>query len=184
MADGTGLPARRPLNTGANTAAGAERSPGAVRLGPVGDVTGALLDLDGCTWFGGRLADGAAEFVRDLRAAGVRVGFLTNASIAPGARFAAMLAEAGLPCPADRMLAPLDLVTLDLRSGSGRWLAPGAPVLTLAADAVRDALAAAGAGPGVPLATWVSWGLQGVSNDDPAMLHEWLTELGYRPDDP
>ena len=42
----------------------------------------------------------------------------------------------------------------------------------------------AGAGRGAPLDTWVSWGLQGVSNDDPAMLHAWLTELGYRPDDP
>ncbi len=27
---------------------------------------------------------------------------------------------------------------------------------------------------------WVEWGLQGVSNNDPAMLQEWLTELGYR----
>ena len=27
---------------------------------------------------------------------------------------------------------------------------------------------------------WVEWGLQGVSNNDPAMLQQWLTELGYR----
>jgi len=39
-----------------------------------------LLDLDGCLWVGARPVPGSAEAVSELRAAGKRVGFLTNNS--------------------------------------------------------------------------------------------------------
>ncbi|MEX2502874.1 MAG: HAD hydrolase-like protein [Trueperaceae bacterium] len=117
---------------------------GSVRFSSLTGVRGAMLDLDGCTWFGGTLAPGASAFVHDLRAAGVRVGFLTNASVAPGARFAAMLRERGLPCPDRHMLAPLDLLLDDLVTGEGRYLAPNRPLLALASVAVCDALTATG----------------------------------------
>lgn len=115
-----------------------------VRLGPLSDVGGVMLDLDGCTWFGGRLAEGAVELVRGLRTAGVPVGFLTNASVAPGTRFAAMLTERGLPCPEGCVLAPLDVVLDDLASGSGRHLTPGRSALLLASEPVRVALVEGG----------------------------------------
>ncbi|MDZ7799706.1 MAG: HAD-IIA family hydrolase [Trueperaceae bacterium] len=69
-----------------------------------------LFDLDGCLWFGDVLADGATELVRDLRDAGLSVGFLTNASVASGAELAAKLTRLGIPATAEQVLAPLDVV--------------------------------------------------------------------------
>lgn len=76
----------------------------------VNDVRGYLFDLDGCLWFGDALADGAADLVRDLRDAGMGVGFLTNASVASGAELAAKLTRLGIPATAEQVVAPLDVV--------------------------------------------------------------------------
>jgi len=71
-------------------------------------VRSLLLDLDGCVWFGNELADGAAEFVAGARAAGLKVGFLTNTSSGTSAGLAAKLTQLGIPTTEEAVLMPID----------------------------------------------------------------------------
>ncbi len=71
-------------------------------------VRSLLLDLDGCVWFGDELADGAAEFVAGARAAGLKVGFLTNTSSGTSAGLAAKLTRLGIPATEETVLMPID----------------------------------------------------------------------------
>lgn len=71
-------------------------------------VRSLLLDLDGCVWYGNELAPGAAAFVRDARAAGLRLGFLTNISSGAGAAVATKLTRLGIPAEPLDVFAPLD----------------------------------------------------------------------------
>lgn len=72
-----------------------------------------LFDLDGCIWFGDELAAGAAALVADLRAAGARLGFLTNTSSTDAAGVAAKLRRLGIPADDADVVAPMS-VLLDL----------------------------------------------------------------------
>lgn len=69
-----------------------------------------LFDLDGCIWYGDDLAPGAQAIVRDLRERGVRVGFLTNASVGDAAHLANKLAELGIPAEEGDVIAPLTVL--------------------------------------------------------------------------
>ncbi len=75
---------------------------------PLADVDTVFLDLDGCVWFGGELAPGAADLVRDLRASGRRVGFLTNTSNSRAVTIAVKLDRLGIPATADDVLMPIE----------------------------------------------------------------------------
>ena len=67
-----------------------------------------LFDLDGCIWFGDRLADGAADLVRDLRASGRSVGFVTNISSGRARHIAEKLSRLGVPASEHDVLMPVE----------------------------------------------------------------------------
>lgn len=98
-----------------------------------------LFDLDGCIWFGDQLAPGADALVRDLRASGARLGFLTNASVADAAGLAAKLERLGIPAGAEDVLAPLDVLVRHPR------IRGNPAVLVLGVDDIRRTLTDAGA---------------------------------------
>jgi len=60
-------------------------------------VDGVLFDLDGTVYVGDDLVPGAADAVRELRAAGVSVGFLSNKAFERRGAFAAKLTDLGVP---------------------------------------------------------------------------------------
>ena len=95
-------------------------------------------DLDGVVWRGEQPIAGAAEGVDRLRAAGLRVAFLTNNSSGRVADNLARLAAAGVTAEAE------DLVT-SAQAAVGllaRDAPPGARVLACAGEGVREALRA------------------------------------------
>lgn len=71
-------------------------------------VRSLLLDLDGCVWFGERLAPGAAELIEDLRDGGLGVGFLTNISSGDAAVIADKLTRLGIPATRADVMMPID----------------------------------------------------------------------------
>ncbi len=76
--------------------------------GPLARKRSLLFDLDGCIWFGDVLADGAAELVRDLRASGRTVGFVTNISSGRARQIAEKLTRLGIPTTPDEVLMPVE----------------------------------------------------------------------------
>lgn len=97
-----------------------------------------LFDLDGCIWFGDELAPGAAELVADLRAAGVRLGFLTNTSSTDAAGVAEKLTGLGIPAEPDDVVTPMSvLMHQDVFRGSPR-------VLVVGTDTIGELIAANG----------------------------------------
>jgi HAD superfamily hydrolase (TIGR01450 family) len=80
----------------------------ATATAPLADVTAVFLDLDGCVWFGSELAPAAADFVRDLRASGRRVGFLSNTSNSRARTVAAKLTDLGVPADEADVLMPIE----------------------------------------------------------------------------
>lgn len=98
-----------------------------------------LFDLDGCIWFGDELAPGAAELVADLRAAGVRLGFLTNTSSTDAAGVAEKLTRLGIPAASDDVVTPMSvLMHHDVFRGSPR-------VLVVGTETIGELIAAHGA---------------------------------------
>ena len=75
---------------------------------PMAGVRSVLLDLDGCVWFGERLAPGAAELIEDLRYDGLGVGFLTNISSGDASAIADKLARLGIPATRADVMMPID----------------------------------------------------------------------------
>lgn len=71
-------------------------------------IASVLLDLDGCVWFGSRLAPGAAGAIAKLRAAGLGVGFLTNISSGRSSTVAEKLSVLGVPAGASEVLVPIE----------------------------------------------------------------------------
>jgi HAD superfamily hydrolase (TIGR01450 family) len=69
-----------------------------------------FLDLDGCVWFGNRLAEGARETVACLRERGKRILFITNVSGATRSDTSAKLEALGIPATADDVQAPIELL--------------------------------------------------------------------------
>lgn len=58
----------------------------------------ALFDLDGVVYLGPIGIDGAAEGIADLRALGVKIGFVTNNAARPPATVSSQLTSLGIPC--------------------------------------------------------------------------------------
>jgi len=75
---------------------------------PLADVDTVYLDLDGCVWFGDRLADDATALVDGLRTSGRRVGFLTNTSNAAPDQVAAKLRRLGIAATVDDVIMPIE----------------------------------------------------------------------------
>jgi glycerol 3-phosphatase-2 len=106
-------------------------------------VTGAPVvccDLDGVLWLGDEPIPGAAEGVRQLEDAGLRVGYLSNNSSHTVAEVVEKLRRCGVETTADRVLTSA-LAAADLLSGT---LPAGARVLACAGPGVVEALHAAG----------------------------------------
>lgn len=94
-----------------------------------------FLDLDGCVWFGGVLAEGASEAIARLRERGKRILFVTNVSNATRRGIAAKLSALGVPATGDDVQAPLELLPQhDYLSGED------VTVFALCAAGVSDAI--------------------------------------------
>jgi glycerol 3-phosphatase-2 len=100
-------------------------------------------DLDGVVWRGHEPIPGAAEGIARLRAAGVRVGFVSNNSSQPVGEVTAKLASVGVPA------SPEDVMTSALAAASllASALGPGARVLACAGPGVVEALESVGLRP-------------------------------------
>lgn len=96
-----------------------------------------LLDLDGVVWLADQPIPGSVEAVRELRAGGTAVAFVTNNSSATVATYLEKLDRLGVPC------APSDLVTSAQAAAS--LLEPGEKVLVCAGPGVTEAADATGA---------------------------------------
>lgn len=100
----------------------------------------AMLDLDGVVYVGGKAVPGAPEHLAQARAAGMRLAFITNNASRPAERVAAHLRELGVEA------GPEDVVTS--AQAAARLVADrfgaGARVVSLGADGLLEALAAAG----------------------------------------
>jgi HAD superfamily hydrolase (TIGR01450 family) len=94
------------------------------------------LDLDGVVWRGSQPVPGSADAVAQLRADGLRVGFVTNNSGTPLADVVAKLEKMGVPAD------PKDVITSAVVAAHllARELAPGAKVLPCAGAGVVAAL--------------------------------------------
>ena len=104
------------------------------------DAPVVACDLDGVVWRGGDAIPLAADGIAELRAAGLRVAFVSNNSSSPVGDVIAKLDRMGIPATPD------DVVTSAMAAA---WLlehslAPGARVLVCGGPGVREALAAAG----------------------------------------
>jgi glycerol-1-phosphatase len=100
-------------------------------------------DLDGVVWRGADPIPGAAEAIEQLRAGGLRVGFVSNNSSQPVGDVTAKLAAAGVPASRRDVMTSAVAAAALLASE----LQPGAPVLACAGPGVVEALAAAGLRP-------------------------------------
>jgi len=106
----------------------------------VSAIPGAVLccDLDGVIWRGEEAIPGAAEGIVRLRAAGLRVVFLTNNSSGRVADNLARLARAGIAADAGEVVSSAQSAAALLAAD----LAPGARVLACAGPGVVEALTA------------------------------------------
>ncbi len=97
-------------------------------------------DLDGVLWRGDEPVPGAAEGVAALRAAGLRVGFVSNNSGNPIGAVVDKLASFGVPADGDDVLTSAQSAAHLL----ARSLPAGAPVLVCAGPGVVEALGEVG----------------------------------------
>ncbi|HEV7210820.1 MAG TPA: HAD-IIA family hydrolase [Blastococcus sp.] len=107
---------------------------------PCSEYDVALLDLDGVVYVGPDAVPGVPESLEQARAAGMRLGFVTNNAARTAEDVAAHLTELGVPAAAD------DVITSSQAAATvvaGRW-APGARVLPIGGPGVAAALRAAG----------------------------------------
>jgi 4-nitrophenyl phosphatase len=97
-------------------------------------------DLDGVVWRGDDPIPAAAVGIAQLRAAGLRVTFVSNNSSSPVSDVVAKLARCGVPAE------PRDVITSAMAAAwlLARSLRPGARVLACAGPGVREALAEVG----------------------------------------
>jgi 4-nitrophenyl phosphatase len=95
-----------------------------------------MLDLDGVLWRGKTPLPGAAEAVGRLRAAGLRVAFLTNNSFSLVAEQVEKLAAMGVPAEAD------DICT-SAQAAAG-LVEPGSTAMVVGGPGIAEALAARG----------------------------------------
>jgi HAD superfamily hydrolase (TIGR01450 family) len=93
-------------------------------------------DLDGVVWRGDAPIEGSAEGIAQLRAAGLRVGFITNNSSIPIAGYVERLAAFGVPAVADDVCTSAQAAAALVASK----VQPGAAVLPCAGPGVIEAL--------------------------------------------
>src|SRR5438067_2185360 len=93
-------------------------------------------DLDGVVWRGDEAIVPAAAGIAALRAAGVRVGFVSNNSNSPIGDVVAKLQRMGVPACSDEVVTSAMAAAWLL----GQSLTPGARVLVCAGPGVREAL--------------------------------------------
>ena len=107
---------------------------------PCAEYDVALLDLDGVVYVGPDAVPGVPESLEKARAAGMRLGFVTNNAARSAADVAGHLTELGVPAEAG------DVITSSQAAATvvaDRW-APGARVLAVGGPGVAAALQAAG----------------------------------------
>ncbi|WP_328915060.1 MULTISPECIES: HAD-IIA family hydrolase [unclassified Streptomyces] len=95
-----------------------------------------LLDLEGTLFASGAALPGAAEALRELRAAGARLRFLTNIDSRPPAAVAAELNGYGVDLRVEELFTPVSAAHVLFDS------VPGARVLPLVSAALRPEFAA------------------------------------------
>jgi 4-nitrophenyl phosphatase len=93
-------------------------------------------DLDGVVWRGDEPIAGSADAIAELRAAGFRVGFITNNSSIPIAGYVERLRAFGVPAVPDDVCTSAQAAAALVASK----LPPGAAVLACAGQGVVDAL--------------------------------------------
>ncbi len=74
------------------------------------NITNYLFDLDGCIWYGKKLAPGAQELVNELREANCEVRFATNIASASPDDIAARLIAFGIDTSGKDILSPLSVL--------------------------------------------------------------------------
>ncbi|MEF3311464.1 HAD-IIA family hydrolase [Paenibacillus sp. GYB004] len=79
-----------------------------------------FFDLDGCIYFGDRLADGALALLEWLSHKGKQVRFVTNNSTDTGAQVAARLVRMGLKAGSEQIMTATELIGLHLMRLYGR----------------------------------------------------------------
>ncbi|MDQ3469540.1 MAG: HAD-IIA family hydrolase [Actinomycetota bacterium] len=95
-----------------------------------------LCDIDGVVWLARQAISGAPEAVGALRAAGVRVVFVTNNSAAPVAEQEAALKAIGIPARGDVITSAM---------AAAHLVVPGERVLVCGGPGVAEAVAGRGA---------------------------------------
>jgi glycerol 3-phosphatase-2 len=135
-----------------------ESGPGSAPVAPVAPTTVriVLCDLDGVIWRGDQPIVGSARAVEELRAAGLRVGFLTNNSSGTRAEYVRRLAAAGVDA------APDDIVSSAMAAAAllAELLPAGERVFACAGPGVVEALGERGfevVGSGPAAAVVVGW---------------------------
>jgi glycerol-1-phosphatase len=100
----------------------------------------ALLDLDGVVYVGPDAVPGVPDALSAARAAGMRLGFVTNNASRPPEQVAEHLTRLGVPAGAS------DVITSSQAAATvvAELLEPGAPVLAVGGPGVAAALTAAG----------------------------------------
>jgi glycerol 3-phosphatase-2 len=93
-------------------------------------------DLDGVVWRGETPIEGSAEGIAQLRAAGLRVGFITNNSSIPISGYVERLAAFGVPAVPDDVCTSAQAAAALVASK----VQPGASVLACAGPGVIEAL--------------------------------------------
>ncbi|WP_122817355.1 HAD-IIA family hydrolase [Nocardioides pantholopis] len=96
----------------------------------------AMLDLDGVVYVGGEAVPGAPAHLAAARAAGMRLAYITNNAARPPRTVAEHLQELGVPAEPDDVVTSAQAAARVLADR----LAPGAAVVLLGADGLREAL--------------------------------------------
>ncbi|MEQ7004674.1 HAD-IIA family hydrolase [Actinopolymorpha sp. B17G11] len=101
---------------------------------------GIICDLDGTVYLSGRPLPGAVDALNALRAAGVRVAFVSNNPLRTAESYAERLTGLGVPTGRESVVTSGGVMASWLRTQM-----PGARVLLLGETSLRDELRAAGA---------------------------------------
>lgn len=106
--------------------------PSALLHRPTERFAGYAFDLDGTLYLGDAALPDAVTVLRQIRADGSRVVFVTNNPLKTGAEYAAKLTRLGIPAREEDVVTALDslLFYLDRRHGGASILSIGEPLLT------------------------------------------------------
>ena len=103
------------------------------------DLRGFIFDMDGVIYRGNRVLPGAAEFVNQLRRAGVPYLFLTNNSTTPAEKVAERLVGMGIEATAPDVITSAEATAAVLAAEM-----PGGRALVVGEAGIREALVDAG----------------------------------------